>query len=211
MLTANINDGEKREFFIPAIYSPSLWENKIPVKRTYTYEDYTRLPEGAPYQLIGGELIMTPSPMPYHQELSRELGFKLFSFVKENDLGHVYYAPLDVYFSETDVYQPDILFIEKKRSEIIGKTKIEGSPDIVVEILSPSTAYYDLRKKFRIYEKFGVKEYWIVDPELKRIEVYGNENSIYKVISEAENEGSVSSVVLEGFEVELAELFRSEN
>ena len=93
MLTANINDGEKREFFIPAIYSPSLWENKIPVKRTYTYEDYTRLPEGAPYQLIGGELIMTPSPMPYHQELSRELGFKLFSFVKENDLGHVYYAP----------------------------------------------------------------------------------------------------------------------
>ena len=207
MLTANIIDRGKPKFFIPAIYPTSMWENTIPAKRTHTYEDYNRLPEGAPYQLIGGELIKTPSAMPYHQELSRELGFKSFSFVKENDLGHVYYAPLDVYFSETDVYQPDILFIGKKRSEIIGKTKIERSPDIVIEILSPSTAYYDLRKKFRIYEKFGVKEYWIVDPELKRIAVYENENSKYKVFSEAENEGSVSSAVLKGFEVELIELF----
>jgi len=209
MLTAKIADRGKPEFFIPAVYPPSMWENTIPIKGTYTYEDYNRLPEGAPYQLIGGELIMTPSPMPYHQELSRELGFKLFSFVKKNDLGHMYYAPLDVYFSETDVYQPDILFIQKERAQIIGKTKIEGSPDIVIEILSPSTAYYDLRKKFRIYEKFGVKEYWIVDPELKRIEVYGNENSVYKIFSEAENRGSVSSMVLKGFEVELSELFEA--
>jgi len=212
MLTTDITNRGKPEFFIPAIYPPSMWKNTIPVKRTYTCEDYNRLPEGAPYQLIGGELIMTPSPMPYHQELSRELGFKLLSFVKENDLGHVYYAPLDVYFSETDVYQPDILFIHKERKKIIGKIKIEGSPDIVIEILSPSTAYYDLRKKFRIYEKFGVKEYRIVDPELKRIEVYRNENNKYIIFSEAENEGTVSSVILKGFEVELIELFgRSEN
>ena len=68
----------------------------------------------------------------------------------------MYYAPLDVYFSETDVYQPDILFIHQKQAKIIGKSKIEGNPDIVIEILSPATAYYDLRKKFRIYEKFGV-------------------------------------------------------
>ena len=207
MLTAEINDQRKPKFYIPAIYPPSMWENQIPVKGNYTYEDYEKLPEGAPYQLIGGKLVITPSPIPYRQELSRELGFKLFTFVKKNDLGHVYYAPLDVYFSETDVYQPDILFIHKKREKIIGKTKIEGSPDIVIEILSPSTAYYDLRKKFRIYEKFGVKEYWIVDPELKRIEVYENENSKYKIFSEAENEGSVSSAVLKGFEVELTELF----
>ena len=76
-----------------------------------------------------------------------------------------------------------------------------------MEILSPSTAYYDLRKKFRIYERFDVKEYWIVDPELKRIEVYRNENNKYIIFSEAENEGTVSSVILKGFEVELIELF----
>ena len=164
MLTAEMNDQGKAKFFIPAVYPPSMWENVIPIKRDYTYEDYRNLPEGAPYQLIEGELILTPSPMPYHQEISRELGFRLLTFVKKNDLGHVFYAPLDVYFSERDVYQPDILFIEKDRRKIIGKTKIEGSPDIVMEILSPSTAYYDLRKKFRVYAKQGVREYWIVDP-----------------------------------------------
>ena len=207
MLTVEMNEQRKQTFFIPAIYPASMWENVIPIKERYTYEDYNKLPEGAPYQLIGGKLVMTPSPIPYHQELSRDLGFKLFTFVRENDLGHVYYAPLDVYFSETDVYQPDILFIHKKRVEIIGKTKIEGSPDIVFEILSPSTAYYDLRKKFRVYEKSGVKEYWIVDPDLKRIEVYENEKFTYKIFSEAENKGRVSSSVLKGFEVELVALF----
>jgi len=69
--------------------------------------------------------IMTPSPIPYHQELSRELGFKLFSFVKENDLGHVYYAPLDVYFSETDVFQPDILFKGGVSSAVLKGFKVE--------------------------------------------------------------------------------------
>ena len=95
----------------------------------------------------------------------------------------------------------------KKREKIIGNTKIEGSPDIVFEILAPSTAYYDLRKKFRTYEMSGVKEYWIIDPDLKRIEVYENKNSMYKVFSEGENEGSVSSAFLKGFEVDLAEVF----
>lgn len=207
MLTAEMNDQKDKKFFIPAIYPPSMWENVIPIKMHYTYEDYNKLPEGAPYQLIGGKLVMTPSPGPYDQEISRNLGFKLFTFTKENHLGHVYYAPLDVYFSETDVYQPDLLFIHKNREKIIGNTKIEGNPDIVFEILSPSTAYYDLRKKFRAYEKFGVKEYWIIDPDLKRIEVYENKNSTYKIFSEAENEGRVKSALLNGFEVELVEIF----
>ncbi len=94
MLATKINDAGKPKFFIPAIYPPSVWENTIPIKRTYRYEDYKQLPEGAPYQLIGGELVMTPSPMPYHQEISRELGFRLLTFVKKHDLGHVYYRLL---------------------------------------------------------------------------------------------------------------------
>ncbi len=196
----------------PGFYSQSSYDvpsftGEIPEKNTYTYADYAKLPEGAPYQLIGGQLIMTPSPIPYHQEISRELEFKMLAFVEKQGLGHVYDAPLDVYFSDSDVYQPDIMFIRKERVEIIGKTKIEGAPDIVIEILSPSTAYYDLRKKFRVYEQSGVSEYWIVDPELKRIEVYENKEKKFNIYMEAEGGGKISSKVLEGFSVKLDEVF----
>src|SRR3990167_6684556 len=130
---------------------------QIEKKKFYTYKDYEKLPEGAPYQLIGGELVMTPSPIPYHQEILGNIFYELKRFVEETTRG-------DVYFSETDIYQPDIIFISKDRLNIIGEKKIEGSPDLVIEILSPATAYYDLRIKKDTYEQSGVKEYWIVDP-----------------------------------------------
>jgi Uma2 family endonuclease len=194
-------------FYRPGFYNVPSFEGKLPDKKTYTYADYERLPEGTPYQLIGGQLVMTPSPIPYHQEISRKLEFKMLAFVEERTLGHVYDAPLDVYFSDSDVFQPDIIFIRKEREGIIGETKIEGSPDIVIEILSPSTAYYDLRNKFRIYEQCGVSEYWIVDPGLKRIEVYENKEKRFEIYMEAEGEGNISSKVLEGFSVALDEVF----
>lgn len=150
---------------------------------------------------------MTPSPTPYHQEISRKLGFKIVAFVEEKKAGHVYYAPLDVYLAEEEVYQPDIIFIRKEREGIIGETKIEGAPDIVIEILLPSTAYYDLREKFRTYEKYGVNEYWIVDPGLRRIEIYENRNKRFELYMEAEKEGSVSSKILEGFTIAVDEVF----
>src|SRR6266542_2906772 len=140
--------------------------------KRYTYEDYEKLPEGAPYQLIGGELVMTPSPVPYHQSVSRKIEFELIKFVEEKKLGEVFDAPIDVYLSETETYQPDIIFISKDRLRIIGEKKIEAAPDLVIEILSPSTAYYDLKHKRRIYESSGVREYWIVDPMEKSVEVY---------------------------------------
>lgn len=133
-------------------------------KKQYTYEDYEKLPEGAPYQLIGGELIMTPSPVPYHQIILRRIGFELVKFVEERRLGEVIYAPMDVYLSKTETYQPDIIFISNERLNIIGEKKIEAAPDLVMEILLESTAYYDLRHKKRVYESSGVKEYWIIDP-----------------------------------------------
>jgi Uma2 family endonuclease len=195
------------EFLIPAVYSPSMWEDTIPKKESYTYEDYAKLPEGAPYQLIRGNLVMTPSPTPYHQEISRKLEFKILGFVEERKLGHVYYAPLDVFLSDREVYQPDIIFIRKERKNIIGRTKIEGPPDIVIEILSPSTAYYDLREKFRTYEQSGVGEYWIVDPGLKKIEVYVNDNKKFIIHSETEGMESVSSRILEEFKLSPVDIF----
>ncbi|MDP2279096.1 MAG: Uma2 family endonuclease, partial [Nitrospirota bacterium] len=110
--------------------------------KQYTYEDYEKLPEGAPYQLIGGELIMTPSPVPYHQMIKMKIEYELLKFIDGKDLGMVLDAPMDVYLSETETYQPDIIFISKDRLNIIGEKKIEAAPDLVIEILSPSTAYY---------------------------------------------------------------------
>src|SRR3990172_3778761 len=114
----------------------------IEKKKTYTYEDYAKLPEGAPYQLIGGELILTPSRTPYHQIILGRIGLKLATFIEGRGLGKVYLGPVDVYFSETDTYPPDIIFIAKDRLDIIGERKIEGPPDLVTEILLPETAFY---------------------------------------------------------------------
>lgn len=177
-------------------------------KKQYTYEDYAKLPEGAPYQLIGGELIMTPSPVPYHQIISRKIGFELVKFIEERKIGEVIYAPMDVYLSETETYQPDIIFISNERLNIIGEKKIEAAPDLVIEILSESTAYYDLRHKKRVYEKTGVKEYWIVDPIEKGIEVYENINEGFKIFSQAIEKGNVISKLLDGFEIELEKVFK---
>lgn len=176
-------------------------------KRQYTYEDYEKLPEGAPYQLIGGELIMTPSPVPYHQIVSWRIGFELGKFVENKKEGIVLCAPLDVYFSEYETYQPDIIFISKERLNIIGEKKIEGAPDLVIEILSEATAYYDLKHKKKIYEKTGVKEYWIVDPIEKSIEVYENTERGFKLYSSAIESGKVSSKLLERLEIELEKVF----
>ncbi|MGB9715874.1 MAG: Uma2 family endonuclease [Thermodesulfovibrionales bacterium] len=180
---------------------------QIEKKKTYTYKDYEKLPEGAPYQLIGGQLVMTPSPVPYHQILIGKIFLKLNEFVEENNLGIIIFAPIDVYLSETDTYQPDIIFISKDRLNIIGEKKIEGPPDLIIEILSPATAYYDLRIKKDTYEQNGVKEYWIVDPIQKTMEIFINEKGRFKPVSTAKVEGEVNSEIFKGLTISLREIF----
>ena len=141
-------------------------------KKKYTYEDYLKTPDDERYELIEGELLMTPSPIPKHQRISRELEFEIIKFVKANDLGEVFYAPCDVYLDNENVVQPDILFISKERLNIIGEKNIQGAPDLAIEIISESTAYRDLVQKKKLYAKFGVKEYWIVIPGEESIEIY---------------------------------------
>ena len=177
-------------------------------KKVYTYADYEKLPEGAPYQLIGGELIKEPSPVPYHQIVSIRIVFDLVKFVEGKNLGEVLHAPMDVYFSEKEVYQPDIMFISKERMNIIGEKNIEAAPDLIIEILSPSSAYYDLRHKMRVYEASGVKEYWVVDPIEKGIEVYQNIDGEFRLFNKALSSGLICSALLEGFGVELEKVLR---
>ncbi|MGI6286130.1 Uma2 family endonuclease [Neomoorella humiferrea] len=179
----------------------------IPVKNSYTYEDYARLPEGTPFQLIGGKLIMTPAPGTYHQIILMRLIEKLLFFLAGKDLGILFTAPVDVFLEEKETYQPDIIFIAKDRMHIIETTKIKGAPDLVIEILSPSTGYYDLKKKARVYARCGVKEYWIVDPEDKSIEVFQQKEGNFVLVHHVEETGQAKSILLKGFAVEAKEIF----
>jgi Uma2 family endonuclease len=177
------------------------------IRKRHTYADYEKLPEGSSYQLIGGELVMTPAPTPYHQRISRKIEYALLQFVEANGLGEIFYAPIDIYLSNEETYQPDIIFISKERLSIIGEKKIEGAPDLVVEILSPATAYYDLRHKMRVYEKSGVKEYWIVDPDEKTVELYESVGGEFSIFSKAREKGGVRSKLLPGLELDPAKIF----
>ncbi len=176
-------------------------------KKIFTYKDYDALPEGAPYELIEGELVMTPSPAPFHQIILSRIMYELMTFARERDAGLVLSAPIDVHLSETNTFQPDIIFIAKERLSIIGEKKIEGAPDLVIEILSPANAYYDLRTKKDVYEQSGVREYWIVDPIQKSIEIYVNKESRFELAASRRTEGEISSAVLQGFGVSLERLF----
>ncbi|MCF6154430.1 MAG: Uma2 family endonuclease [Candidatus Brocadia sp.] len=177
-------------------------------KKIYTYDDYAKLPEGEPYQLIGGKLVMTPAPSTYHQEISKRLGYLLYEHAElKQKLGKVLHAPVDVYFEDEETYQPDIIFISNDRVGIIKKEKIEGAPDLIIEILSPTTAYYDLIHKKDIYAKHGVKEYWIVDPMEKWVESYKNENGKFILIGKVQKDESIGSTILTGFKVALDTIF----
>lgn len=172
-----------------------------------TILDYEKLPEGAPFQLINGELIMNPAPHFFHQELVMRLSTKFFMFVDKKQLGKVVASPVDVYLSETEVYQPDIVYISKERLTIVVEGRIKGAPDLVVEVLSPSTGFYDLSHKKHVYESSGVKEYWIVYPREEIIEVQENVNGEFQQIARVKRQGNVASKVLQGFSVSLADIF----
>jgi Uma2 family endonuclease len=178
-------------------------------KKLYTYDDYVALtpPDSAQFQLIEGELVEMPSPIVKHQRVQRELGFALLLFIKQKDLGELFYAPMDVYLSPTNTYQPDILFISNERRNIIGEKRIDAAPDLVVEILSPGTAYYDLKKKRRNYEAFGVRELWFVDPADETVEIYEGVNGKFQLVAEAQSKGSVVSKLLPEFSIALETLF----
>ena len=142
----------------------------------YTFKDYLKLPEGSPYQLIEGELIMSPSPTSYHQTVSKNLEFILIGHVKANKSGVIFDAPIDVYLDEKNVYVPDIIFISNENKSIIRKKGIVGAPDLVIEILSVSTMGYDEIVKKNVYLEAGVKEYITVNPAERIIKTYIDKN-----------------------------------
>lgn len=138
-----------------------------------TYEDYLGFPDDRNrHEIIDGDHYMTPSPDAYHQTLSRRIQFQLYQKIELTGRGEVYDAPMDLLLSEVDVVQPDLMVILGKKRIRITKRNIQCPPDLVVEILSPSTAALDRDLKKALYERSGVPEYWIVDPEARGIEEY---------------------------------------
>ncbi|MCL4515315.1 MAG: Uma2 family endonuclease [Firmicutes bacterium] len=149
-----------------------------------TYEDYCRMPAGLRYELVEGDLRMTPSPDVFHQKISKRLQRVLLEWIEDRGLGEVYDAPLDVVLSNHNVVQPDLLYVAKERLGIIKESNIQGPPDLVVEILSDSSVEWDRVTKRQVYAKYGVRELWLVDPKGRTIEVatlQGHELATFQV------------------------------
>jgi Uma2 family endonuclease len=140
--------------------------------RGWTYEEFARLPDdGNRYEVIAGELYVTPAPGSIHQRVVWRLGTALENFCEEHGAGTMYGAPYDVIFGEGDYLEPDIVFVRRDREDIVEKHGMVGAPDLVVEVLSDSTARRDRGIKRERYAAYGVPEYWIIDTEARRIDV----------------------------------------
>jgi len=192
------------DVLIPAEPAARAW----PPQGKWTYEDYCRLPaDGWIYEVIEGELYMSPAPLTIHQWAKLKLASKFLNFTETHDAGRVLDAPTDVLLPglATPV-QPDVIFVVKERLGIIKEERIEGAPDIVVEVLSPSNWLVDRRKKFEIYAKAGVREYWIVDPKARTIELFCLRGSTYTLIGKYGVGEIVRSEVLPGFEVKVEDV-----
>lgn len=183
------------------------WEAPMAITpRSLTYDDLTEMPDdGNRYEIIGGVLCVSPSPTEVHQSISFRLTLLVGNFVIAERLGKVYAAPFDVRLSEQDVVQPDLIFVSHSRLSIIGQSCIEGAPDLLIEILSPSTRDRDRTQKPRLYAVGGVPEYWLVDPEARTVTVLTLEHGTYRALPQ--EHGRVRSAVLPGFELDLAALF----
>ncbi len=174
--------------------------------KEWTYKEYLKIEEGR-YEIIEGTLSEMPAPSPKHQEIVGEIFVRLRNFIKERELGKVFIAPVDVVLSENNVLQPDIVVVLKENSDIIKERAVMGSPDMVVEVVSPSTLKRDMEDKRKIYAKFGIKEYWLVFPGEKAVEVLTLKDKEYEVFSFGYENGKVKSCILKDFEINLEEIF----
>ena len=141
------------------------------VRIKFTYEDYCSAPEDKRYELHDGDLVVLPAPKERHQDVVGTLYYFLRAFVFGRKLGRVYIAPFDILFTNTDVVQPDVMFVSNDRLDIITPDNIQGAPDLVIEVLSSSTAHRDRTFKRALYARHGVGEFWLVDTDAHNIEV----------------------------------------
>jgi len=178
--------------------------------RKLTYDDLLALPEdGLRHELIDGEHYVTPAPTLRHQRVSRRLTVALDRFIERHDSGELFYAPCDVVFSPVNVVEPDLVFVAREHLGLLTESNIQGAPDLVVEILSPSTRKVDEDVKRQLYDRMGVREYWLADPLRDTIRVYRRTGEDFLLAAELSSGAAevLTTPLLPGLEIPLARIF----
>ena len=187
------------------VYNALMGTQVIP---KLTYEEFRHLPDdGKRYELIGGEVHLTPAPNTKHQFVVHNLDIALSLYVQKNKLGEVWEAPLDVRLTEDTALQPDLVFVASTRVEIVREEFIAGAPDLVVEVLSASTAVHDRATKWPIYAEAGVPEVWLIDSQAKTVEVLKLQGNKYLVDATLAGDQVLTSNLFPGWELSLRDLF----
>ena len=176
-------------------------------KTKLTYDDYADTPEDERWELLDGELIMAAAPNMKHQSVQSVMGGQLQPFVMNGGRGRVFFSPTDVMLSDNDVVQPDLIYVSREREYIITQANIQGAPDLVVEILSPSTASRDWRDKLDLYARHGVAEYWLMDPISEIVWVFRLVDGTLVQVGMYGVGDTLTSPLLEGFALDLGLVF----
>src|SRR5258708_14880926 len=163
--------------------------------KRWTYEEYYKLDDDQRYEIIDGNLLMAPAPDTSHQNWSRNLFRILDEYVRKHKLGEVFYAPLDVILDAGNVIEPDLVFVSTANAGLIQRRGVFGAPDLLIEIVSPSSVRRDRYDKKELYARFGVKEYWIGDPANRTLEILTLKNGRYELHCLAGEKGKLASLV----------------
>jgi len=179
--------------------------------RPFTAEDYRQLPpDNWRYQLIEGELVnMAPAPNLVHQTIVSNLIEIIAAYLSSHPIGRMYVAPTDVYLTDTNVFQPDVLFVGSARKSILKEDGLHGAPDFLVEILSPHTARYDINAKREVYARCGTEELWFVYPIANRIDVYLLQRDPGRPAHSHQAGAKFTSEIFPGLEFSVDEIFRA--
>jgi Uma2 family endonuclease len=183
--------------------------------KRWTYDDLLELPDdGKRYEILDGELFVNPAPIPRHQIIIGNLFAHFLIHFRSHRGGHVYISPLDVLLSDGSVLEPDVIVVKSDRASIVGPKNIQGPPHICIEVLSDSTRRRDEIVKRRLYDRGGVDEYWIVDPELELVKIYrrADADAPFQRVAEISTEtgGAITTPLLPQFTFEIADVFRME-
>lgn len=190
----------------------AFWPEDLSMKASltrFTYDDYLALPnDGKRYEIIEGELLMTPAPSTEHQDLHGRLFALIRLHTDKNDLGKTLSAPTDVVLSMVDLVQPDILFVANGRANIIAKKNIVGIPNLIVEILSPNTGKRDREEKWKLYQRYELPEYWIVDPETHSVDVFIYFDNHLNLVETLTVGQQLKAQQIAGLTIDLSDIFR---
>ena len=176
-------------------------------QKRFTYSDYAAMDDDKRYELINGNLIMVPGPFSSHERSNKKLLIKLDDYIESYKLGEVFVAPFDVIFDEFNTVQPDIFVITKDNFSKIKKNAIYGAPDLAVEIISPWSIQRDRIIKKELYEKHGVREYWLVDTDKKSVEVFNNSGLKFDLFSISVEKGRIESYLFPEMEIMIEDIF----